>query len=201
MPTKAWSRWVGERRPRCRQRCCRCCRAGPRSPRRPSSGGSRRRGVPVSPSPVAAKMIDWFGSLLRPKTAMPPMLMPKVGPKSVSGIVGRPVRVGRQEVGRLPDAAAGAADVDRVARGVRRVDGQAADAPGVAAAVDRRRADGRPGAAGQRVGRVHREDAEVAVVRSATGSPRPVPGTGFRKVSDQLLSVHAWLSEFVIRQL
>ena len=37
-------------------------------------------------SPVAAKTIDWLGSLLRPKTAMLPMLMPKVGPKSVSGM-------------------------------------------------------------------------------------------------------------------
>ena len=44
------------------------------------------RDVPVSPSPVAAMMIDWLGSLFRPKTAMLPMLMPEVGPKSVSGM-------------------------------------------------------------------------------------------------------------------
>ena len=43
-------------------------------------------GVPVSPSPVAAMMIDWLGLLLRGKTAIPPMLTPEVGPKSVSGI-------------------------------------------------------------------------------------------------------------------
>ena len=40
----------------------------------------------MSPSPVAAMMIDWLGSLLRAKTAMLPMLTPAVGPKSVSGI-------------------------------------------------------------------------------------------------------------------
>ena len=38
----------------------------------------------MSPSPVAAMMIDWLGLLFRPKTAMLPMLMPEVGPKSVS---------------------------------------------------------------------------------------------------------------------
>ena len=43
-------------------------------------------GLPVSPSPVAATTIDWLGSLLRPKTAMPPMFRPLVGPKSVSGM-------------------------------------------------------------------------------------------------------------------
>ena len=31
-------------------------------------------------------MIDWLGSLFRPKTAIEPMLSPEVGPKSVSGI-------------------------------------------------------------------------------------------------------------------
>src|SRR3954452_13079905 len=31
-------------------------------------------------------MIDWCGSLFRPKTAIEPMLIPNVGPKSVSGI-------------------------------------------------------------------------------------------------------------------
>ena len=36
--------------------------------------------------------------------------------------VGRAAGAGRQEVGRLPDAAAGAGDVDGVARGVGRVD-------------------------------------------------------------------------------
>ena len=41
--------------------------------------------------------------------------------------VGRAAGAGRQEVGRLPDAAAGAADVDRVARRVGRVDREAAD--------------------------------------------------------------------------
>jgi hypothetical protein len=39
----------------------------------------------VSPSPVAAKTIDWLGSLLRGETAMAPMLREKVGPKSVRG--------------------------------------------------------------------------------------------------------------------
>jgi hypothetical protein len=56
-------------------------------------------GEPVSPSPVAAKTIDWPGSLLRPKTAMPPMLIPEVGPKSVSGMyVGPPAAVVRKFV-------------------------------------------------------------------------------------------------------
>src|SRR5438552_15776649 len=41
--------------------------------------------VPVSPSPVPAKTMDWLVLLFRPKTARPPMLMPNVGPKSVSG--------------------------------------------------------------------------------------------------------------------
>src|SRR4051812_3621695 len=42
---------------------------------------------PLSPSPypVDAKMIDLLGSLLRPKTAMEPMLRLKVGPRSVRG--------------------------------------------------------------------------------------------------------------------
>src|SRR5438045_1238087 len=48
-------------------------------------------GLLVSPSPVAANTIDWLGSLLRPKTARLPILMPKVGPKSVSGIYVGPV--------------------------------------------------------------------------------------------------------------
>src|SRR5262249_35160260 len=39
------------------------------------------------------------------------------------GDVGRALRVGRQEVGRLPDPARGAGDVDGVARRVGRVDG------------------------------------------------------------------------------
>src|SRR4051812_23563174 len=42
--------------------------------------------LPVSPSPVATKMIDWLGSLLRPKTAMLPVLRLLPGPRSVSGI-------------------------------------------------------------------------------------------------------------------
>src|SRR5687767_10930068 len=41
---------------------------------------------PVSPSPVAAKMMVWRASLLRPTAATPPMLVPKLGPKSVSGM-------------------------------------------------------------------------------------------------------------------
>src|SRR4051812_40740468 len=41
--------------------------------------------LPTSPSPVAAKTTDWFGSLFRGKTAIEPMLMAKLGPKSVSG--------------------------------------------------------------------------------------------------------------------
>src|SRR4051794_34033523 len=43
-------------------------------------------GEPVSPSPVATKTIDWLGSLLRPKTAMLPVLRLLPGPRSVSGI-------------------------------------------------------------------------------------------------------------------
>ena len=42
-------------------------------------------GLPVSPSPVATKMIDWFGSLLRPNTAMLPVFRLLPGPRSVSG--------------------------------------------------------------------------------------------------------------------
>ena len=41
--------------------------------------------------------------------------------------LGRAAGAGRQEVGRLPDAAAGAGDVDGVARGVGGIDRQAAD--------------------------------------------------------------------------
>ena len=44
----------------------------------------------------------------------------EVGQRDVGWAVG----VGRQEVGRLPDAAAGAGDVDRVARWIGRVDRQ-----------------------------------------------------------------------------
>src|SRR5205085_1062099 len=73
--------------------------------------------------------------------------------------------------GRLPDAAAGGADVDGVARGVGRVDRDAADAARVAVErgrlagrrrqADRGRADGRPGGAREPVGRVVREDPEA----------------------------------------
>src|SRR5271166_3360439 len=56
-------------------------------------------GVPVSPSPVAAKMIDWLGLSFLGKTAIPPMLTPEVGPKSVSGIqVGPAALVVRKSV-------------------------------------------------------------------------------------------------------
>src|ERR1041385_25489 len=43
-------------------------------------------------SPVATTMMDWFGSLFRPKTLMSPILTAVVAPKSVSGIhVGGPL--------------------------------------------------------------------------------------------------------------
>ena len=41
--------------------------------------------VPVSPSPVETRTIDWLGSLLRPKTVMPPVFRLLVGPRSVRG--------------------------------------------------------------------------------------------------------------------
>ena len=117
-------------------------------------------GVPVSPSPVAAKMIDWLGSLFaaedRDAADVDAGGRAEVGQRDV----GRAAGVGRQEVGRLPDAAAGAADVDRVARGVGRVDRQAADAGRTAPVID-----AGPTAvhclARQRVGLAQREDAEA----------------------------------------
>src|SRR5262245_8693313 len=42
--------------------------------------------LPVSPSPVEAKTIDCFESLLRAMTAMLPMFSENVGPKSVTGM-------------------------------------------------------------------------------------------------------------------
>ena len=63
-------------------------------------------------------------------------------------------------------------------------------APTLPLPFDRRRADGRPGAAGQRVGRVHREDAEAG---RRLGRRPARPGRCWApacwKVSDQLLSV------------
>src|SRR4051812_1903394 len=53
----------------------------PGDPVEPATAGLKR-----SISPVPTKMIDWLGSLLRPKTAMLPVLRLLVGPKSVSGM-------------------------------------------------------------------------------------------------------------------
>ena len=55
-------------------------RVGVPSEARPGTSTPRASG-----SPVAAMMIDWFGSLLRPNTAIEPTLIPSVGPASVKG--------------------------------------------------------------------------------------------------------------------
>ena len=80
---------------------------------------------------------------------------PEVGERDVGG------SAGAEEVGGLPDTAAGPADVDGVSRGVGRIDGQAGDSSGVVAGADGGWTRGSPVAAGQRVGGVHREDAEI----------------------------------------
>ena len=119
--------WPSRSAGSCRwNRRCWCCRRGSRSRRRPSRSGSRRRELPCAlaagRAPVAAMMIDWFVLLLRAKTAMLLMLMPEGRAEIGQRDVGRAVGAGRQEVGRLPDAAAGAGDVDGVARRVGGID-------------------------------------------------------------------------------
>ena len=62
---------------------------------------------PVSPSPVRAKRIDWFGSPFRGKTAIDPVFREFVGPKSVSGSQFGPWEVGVRKLVALkmpPDA-------------------------------------------------------------------------------------------------
>ena len=114
---------------------------------RDQEADARRAGVALAGCGDDDRLV---GVVIAGKTAIPPMLTPEVGPKSVSGIQVGPRGAGRQEVGRLPDAAAGAAGVDRVARGIGGVDRQPGDpARGVAAraaraSADRRRADRRP---------------------------------------------------------
>ena len=108
---------------------------------------------------------------------------------------GRARGAGREEVGRLPDAAAGAGGVDRVARGVGRVDGQAGDLargspPGV---LELPPIDAGPTAVHAWLDRASAwlsvKMRKLAVTSSLPGSPRPEVGSGFWKVSDQLVSV------------
>ena len=87
----------------------------------------------------------------------------EVGQRDVSRAIG----VGRQEVGRLPDAAAGASHVDGVARGVGGVDGDRADLAGVAR--DRRRADRRPLFARERIGLAQCKNTETGIGVIAAG--------------------------------
>ena len=80
---------------------------------------------------------------------------PEVGERNISRAAG----IRRQEVGRLPDPAAGAGHIDGVAGGVRRIDG---DRTHLARGTgDRRRTDGRPLFARQPVGLTQREDIEA----------------------------------------
>ena len=136
-------------------------------------------------------MIDWLGSLLRAKTVIPPMLTAGGRAEVGERDPGRAVGVGRQEVGRLPDSAAGTGRVDRVARGIGGIDRRPAptDAAGPAPADRRRRADRCPRLARQGVGLAEREDTEARRSRCRSCSPRPVVGSGFWKLSDQLLNV------------
>ena len=114
--------------------------------RKPTPGASVACWPLLTP-PVAAMMIDWLGSWFLGKMVMLAMLMAALGAEVGQGDPGRPAGAGREEVGRLPDAAAGAADVDRVARGVGGIHGDGVDLAGLVGA--RGRADRRPGLARQ----------------------------------------------------
>ena len=119
---------------------------------------------PLVALPVAAMMIESLGSLFRAKTVMLLMLMPADGAEVGEGDPGRPVGVGGQEVGGLPDAAAGAGGVDGVTRGVGGIHRDRADLarpPLPLVLLDRRRADRRPGFAREGVGLAEREDPEA----------------------------------------
>ena len=109
--------------------------------------------------------------------------------------VGRAGGVGGQEVGGLPDAAAGAGDVDGVARGVGRVDGSPDPATDLGPDARRRRSTpARPPSRCRWTAALVGSSVKMrklALTWSATGSPRPVLGTGFWNVSDQALRVPA----------
>src|SRR5207245_3774777 len=137
--------------------------------------------------PVPAKMMDWAELLFRPKTARPPILMPKVGPKSVRGTyVGPWGLVVRKSVvfqtpplapamyTVLPEGSDGSTAMPPmrpppVATAAGPTDVQSLCDSGLIGSVVKMR--------------------NVVIAWSAAGSPRPLVDTGFNKVIDQLLSV------------
>src|SRR5262249_3653271 len=151
----------------------------------------------VTPSPVAAKMIVWLGSLLRPKTAMLPMFRLVPGPKSVSGIqVGCPLGLRKSEVFQTPPEAPAAYTVlpdgseGSTARPLTRpelpLSFSAAGPTAVHVSWDCT-------LAGSSV-----KMRKLTLAWSATGSPSPVPSPALGNCNDQFVSLPWLLPVFVI---
>ena len=95
---------------------------GSRSRRRPARSGSRRPGVPVSPFAGGGDDDRLVGVVVPGEDGDAADIDARGRAEVGERDVGRAARVGRQEVGRLPDAAAGTGDVHGVARGVGGID-------------------------------------------------------------------------------
>ena len=107
----------------------------------------------------------------------------EVGERDISRTTG----VSRQEVGRLPDPAAGAGHIDRVARRVRRIHSDRTDlagAPVIAAGPTAVHCSLDKPSVWPSV-----KMRKLSLVLSLPCSPKPVVGSGFWKLSDQPLNV------------